>query len=69
MKKKIKKEYFSTMNLITGGTGLVGAHLMYFLLQDGQKVRATHRKSSNLKAVLQVFGYYTSNAQTPTLLC
>jgi len=64
MKKKIKKEYFSTMNLITGGTGLVGAHLMYFLLQDGQKVRATHRKSSNLKAVLQVFGYYTSDAQT-----
>lgn len=64
MKQKFKKEYFSTMNLITGGTGLVGAHLMYFLLQDGQKVRAIHRQNSNLKAVLQVFGYYTSEAET-----
>jgi len=63
MKQKFKKEYFSKMNLVTGGTGLVGAHLMYFLLQDGQKVRAIHRKTSDLKAVLQVFGYYTSEAK------
>ncbi len=63
MKQKLKKEYFSKMILVTGGTGLVGAHLMYFLLQDGQEVRATHRKNSNLNAVLQVFGYYTSEAQ------
>lgn len=59
MKKKFKKEYFSDMILVTGGTGLVGAHLLHFLLKDGQKVKAIHRANSNLEAVKQVFSYYT----------
>ncbi len=52
------------MVLVTGGTGLVGSHILYFLLKGGQKVRAIHRKSSDLKAVLNVFSYYTNNAES-----
>lgn len=53
--------YFSKMVLVTGGTGLVGSHILYFLLRDGQKVRAIHRKGSDLNAVLNVFKYYCND--------
>jgi len=52
------------MILVTGGTGLVGAHLLYSLLQKHAKVRATHRSSSNLEDVKKVFSFYTEDAQT-----
>ena len=47
------------MVLVTGGTGLVGSHLLYFLLKKGLPVRATHRRNSDLEAVRRVFEYYT----------
>ena len=47
------------MVLVTGGTGLVGSHLLYFLLKKEKAVRATHRKNSDLLYVKNVFGYYT----------
>ncbi|QCW98594.1 NAD-dependent epimerase/dehydratase family protein [Aggregatimonas sangjinii] len=50
------------MILVTGGTGLVGSHLLLILLQKGYKVRAVHRKSSNLQAVQKVFSYYVENS-------
>lgn len=50
------------MVLVTGGTGLVGAHLILRLLQSGVAVKAIHRKTSNLKEVEKVFGYYTEHA-------
>jgi nucleoside-diphosphate-sugar epimerase len=57
------------MILVTGGTGLVGAHLLYALInntstssvQRGEKVRAIHRKSSDLEAVKNVFSFYTND--------
>ncbi len=47
------------MILVTGGTGLVGAHLLLQLLQSGAKVKAIYRNKSKLELVQKVFGYYT----------
>jgi dihydroflavonol-4-reductase len=46
------------MILVTGGTGLVGSHLIWHLLQRGEKIRALHRFGSPLEQVREVFGYY-----------
>ena len=46
------------MILVTGGTGLVGSHVLLNLLKAGYKVTAIHRKDSDLQAVKKVFGYY-----------
>lgn len=50
------------MVLVTGGTGLVGAHLLWHLVQNQGVVRAIHRKGSQLQQVEKVFSYYTPNA-------
>ncbi len=52
------------MILVTGGTGLVGAHLLYHLLLENESVKAIHRKNSNLKAVKNVFSYYSDDFET-----
>ncbi|SIS41092.1 Nucleoside-diphosphate-sugar epimerase [Zobellia uliginosa] len=51
------------MVLVTGGTGLVGSHLLLKLVQNGNSVRAIYRKGSNLERVAKVFAYYTDDAQ------
>ncbi|AMC12226.1 NAD-dependent epimerase [Lutibacter profundi] len=52
------------MILVTGGTGLVGSHLLLQLVLKNNMVRAIHRKNSNLNAVKKVFSYYSSNFET-----
>ena len=52
------------MILVTGGTGLVGSHLLYFLLKENVKVRAIHRKNSNVAIVKKVFSLYTPNVES-----
>ena len=46
------------MILVTGGTGLVGTHLLFHLLSRGLTVRAIHRAGSDLEKVREVFSYY-----------
>ncbi|HYQ58783.1 MAG TPA: NAD-dependent epimerase/dehydratase family protein [Draconibacterium sp.] len=50
------------MIFVTGGTGLVGAHLLLELCSKGEKVRALKRETSNLNQVLKIFSYYTDKA-------
>jgi len=51
------------MILVTGGTGLVGSHLLYRLTLQHETVVAIHRKSSDLTAVQHVFSYYSDDAK------
>lgn len=49
------------MILVTGGTGLVGCHLIYYLIDRKKKVVAFKRKSSDINSVKKVFKSYTKN--------
>ncbi len=48
------------MILVTGGTGLVGAHLLYLLTQKEEKVRALRRATSSISQTEKTFSFYTS---------
>lgn len=52
------------MILVTGGTGLVGSHLLYFLLKGNATLRAIHRKNSGLETVKKVFALYTTEVES-----
>ncbi|UOB16301.1 NAD-dependent epimerase/dehydratase family protein [Abyssalbus ytuae] len=39
------------MILVTGGTGLVGGHLLFYLVKQGEKVRATYRHAEKVETV------------------
>jgi dihydroflavonol-4-reductase len=43
------------MIFVTGGTGLVGAHLLYELTLAGKSVKALKRETSDLQQVLKHF--------------
>ena len=53
--------YFRRMILVTGGTGLVGSHLLYKLVSTKETVRAIYRSERKLQQVKAVFATYTSD--------
>ena len=52
------------MILVTGGTGLVGSHLLYKLVSNNENVRAIYRREKTLKRVEHVFSYFSDEPET-----
>ena len=52
------------MILVTGGTGLVGAHLLYKLSHTENKIRATYRDRSKIDKTKHVFSYFLKDIDT-----
>lgn len=50
------------MILVTGGTGLVGSHLLYQLAQNHQNIRAIYRSNEKREKIKEIFKFYTSPA-------
>jgi dihydroflavonol-4-reductase len=50
------------MILVTGGTGLVGAHLLIHLAEKGESVRAIYRNSENIQKTKSLFSIYEKDS-------
>jgi dihydroflavonol-4-reductase len=53
---------FVNMVLVTGGTGLVGAHLLIHLLEKGENVRAIYRNLESIQKTEALFSLYKKEA-------
>ncbi|WP_276388671.1 NAD-dependent epimerase/dehydratase family protein [Eudoraea chungangensis] len=51
------------MILVTGGTGLIGSHLLWQLVQKNVEVKAIYRNEARLEKVLHVFSYYSKDPE------
>lgn len=49
------------MILLTGGTGLVGSHLLVQLVEKDYKVRAIYRSKESIKEAKKIFQFYHEN--------
>jgi dihydroflavonol-4-reductase len=58
---------FVNMVLVTGGTGLVGAHLLIHLLEKGEKVRATYRNLNSTQKTKSLFSLYKKESLYETI--
>ena len=52
------------MILVTGGTGLVGAHLLYQLIISGESPVALKRTSSDISKTKKILSYYSKDHET-----
>ncbi len=51
------------MILVTGGTGLVGAHLLFELCKGQESIKATYRSKKKIALVKKIFSYYTDQPE------
>lgn len=51
------------MILVTGGTGLLGAHVLHRLLEGGKQVRALHRSEKSLATVRDILRHYAADPE------
>ena len=49
------------MILVTGGTGLVGSHLLYEITKSEKSVKAIIRNRAKIDLVKKIFSYYSNN--------
>jgi dihydroflavonol-4-reductase len=49
--------------MVTGGTGLIGAHLLYELVKQGKAVRALVRTGSDTEKVRRTFSWYDQDVE------
>ncbi|MBL7980674.1 MAG: NAD-dependent epimerase/dehydratase family protein [Flavobacteriales bacterium] len=52
------------MELVTGGTGIVGAHVLLELAATGRSVRALQRPGTDVSVVERIFTHYRPDAKT-----
>lgn len=52
------------MILVTGSTGLVGAHLLYHLTKQGGTIKALYRTETKIETVKHVFSYYEKHVES-----
>jgi len=60
---KFAAQKFHKLILVTGGTGLVGSHLLLDLCKSGKQIRALKRNNSSIAIVKKVFSYYAPNSE------
>lgn len=51
------------MILVTGGTGLVGSHLLYQLTLENENIKAIYRTEKSFEAVKKIFSYFTDDVE------
>ncbi len=49
------------MIFVTGGTGLLGSHLLFQLASQGNSIRAIYRNFDHISRVQKLFDFYNSN--------
>ncbi len=52
--------------LVTGGTGLVGSHLLFSLVAMGEKPGAVYRTEARKEYTKKVFHYYSDTPEVLT---